>query len=321
MEMWKKIKNGVSRGWHKLRSWPVVFHLLIIVLLTTILIIASQYVLSFGTRHNISRTVPDFRGLSVEHAERFAQPRDLQIVVSDSLYVPEHAGGIILDQIPSKGERVKPGRKIYVTINSFRQQEVSVPYVVGLSLREAKNRLERDKLTIAHLEYVDDEKVLGSKNNILAQFVNGREVTADTQPVVVCGTGITLQVSGYGQSTSVPELVGRPLAEAKSRLWEAGLNVGEVSCDKDMSMLEQNRAVVYQQSHMPKEEQPLGSYISLNITLNDEIVEEGKRALERRREELRLEQMRADSIATALAQDSIANMMATPPAVEDQFLY
>ena len=306
MEFLKRFIGLMAQGWRKLRSWPVLCHFLVLLSLVAFIVVVSHYALLWGTRHDISRTVPDFTGLSVEHAQRFAEPRDLQIVVSDSLYLPEYSGGIILDQLPYKGEKVKPGRKIYVTINSFRQQEVRVPYVVGRSLRDAKNRLEASKLTIAHLEYVEDEVVQGSKNNVLAEFVGGREVDTESF-TTVCGTGVTLQVSGLGQSTTVPELVGRPFAEAKSRLWEAGLNVGDVSCDKSMSMLEQNKAIVYLQSVMPGDVQMLGSYIALGITLDDAVVEAGVQALELRREELRLEQLRADSLAAAArAQDSIA---------------
>ena len=63
---------------------------------------------------------------------------------------------VVLDQLPEKGVEVKPGRTIYVTINSFSQKRVPVPYVAGRSLRQAKNMLEIAGLEIAELVYRPD---------------------------------------------------------------------------------------------------------------------------------------------------------------------
>ena len=125
---------------------------------------------------------------------------------------------------------MKPGRTVYITINSFRQKMVPVPYVAGRSLRQAKNMLEIAGLEIAELIYRPDM----ATNYVLEEYCEGKPVTPTTRMEAEMGSGVTLYVGvedGYG-TTIVPRLVGLPLAQAKGRLWELGLNVGRVDFDR-----------------------------------------------------------------------------------------
>ena len=155
-----------------LKKHTILYHLAMIALLFVGVAVVSFLVMMFGTRHGVSRTVPDFKGLRLADAEYYASRRGLHIVVNDSLFVPAYEGGIVLDQLPKGGVSVKPGRKVYVPINSFCQPQVPVPYVAGRSLRQAKNMLEAAGLTIAELEYVEDI----ATNYVLAEFLDGVEV-------------------------------------------------------------------------------------------------------------------------------------------------
>jgi beta-lactam-binding protein with PASTA domain len=47
---------------------------------------------------------------------------------------------------------VKPGRRVYLTVNSGSEQKVSVPRVKGGSVREAKNRLRAAGLAVGTVE-------------------------------------------------------------------------------------------------------------------------------------------------------------------------
>lgn len=161
---------------------------------------------------------------------------DWEIVVNDSLFVPAYEGGIVLDQLPKGGVEVKAGRKVYVTINSFRQKMVKVPYVAGRSLRQAKNMLELAGLGIERLVYVEDM----ATNYVLEEYCDGVQILPESSMQAEMGSGVTLNVGvegGYG-ITGVPKLIGQPLHRAKSRLWELGLNVGKVSYDGDVDLLD-----------------------------------------------------------------------------------
>ncbi len=312
--------------WSWLKKHTIAYNVVVIALVFLGLAVASFIAMALGTRHSARRTVPDFVGLRMNDAEYFAGRRDLQIIVNDSLHVSAYPGGVVLDQLPKGGVVVKPGRKVYVTINSLRQQMVVVPYVAGRSLRQAKNMLETAGLTIDHLEYVEDI----ATNYVLGEVVDGVEVLEDSLEVrTEMGSGVTLRVGVAPNDTGtiVPQLLGRTLFEAKSRLWESGLNVGEIEFEEGMPALERNRAKVYQQSVFPNEGVAYGERVALHLTLDSALVDSMIVEEERRvEEELRLK-MEADSIAKAEQRllDSIANaekaQKQSAPQTEDNFFF
>ena len=316
----------MKKFWTWLKQYTILYHLVVIVLLLVSIAIVSFLAMAIGTRHSAHRTVPDFVGLRMNDAEYFAGRRNLQIIVNDSLHVSAYPGGVILDQLPKGGVVVKPGRKVYVTINSLRQRMVTVPYVAGRSLRQAKNMLETAGLTIDHLEYAEDM----ATNYVLAEFVDGTEILEDSLAVQAeKGSGVVLRVgvAPNDVATAVPQVLGRTLFEAKSRLWESGLNIGEIEFDAGMPALERNRAKVYKQSVLPSAEVEYGSRVSLRLTLDTALVDSMIVEEERRvAEELRL-QMEADSIAKAEQRllDSIANaqkaQQPSAPQTEDNFFF
>ena len=304
--------------WSWLKRHTILYHLAMIALLFLGLAVAAFVAMAFGTRHSARRTVPDFVGLKLNDAEYFAGRRDLEIIVNDSLHVAAYPGGVVLDQLPKGGVVVKPGRKVYVTINSSRQRMVAVPYVAGRSLRQAKNMLETAGLTIDHLEYAEDI----ATNYVLAEFINGEEVLEESELQAEMGSGIVLRVgvSATDTATAAPQVLGRSLFEAKSRLWESGLNIGEIIFDEGMPALERNRAKVYQQSVLPTEAVAYGARISLHLTLDAVKVDSAIVQQERRIEEALRAKMEADSIAKAEQRllDSIANAEKSQPQQAQQ---
>jgi beta-lactam-binding protein with PASTA domain len=314
----------MKRFWSWLKKHTIAYNVVVIALVFLGLAIASFIAMALGTRHSARRTVPDFVGLNLNDAEFFAGRRNLEIIVNDSLHVSSYPGGVILDQLPKGGVVVKPGRKIYVTINSMRQRMVTVPYVAGRSLRQAKNMLETAGLTIDYLEYVEDI----ATNYVLAEFVNGEEVLEDSELKIEKGSGVVLRVGvAPNDVTAVPQVLGRSLFEAKSRLWESGLNIGEIEFDEGMPVLERNRAKVYRQSMMPSAETAYGSRVSLRLTLDAALVDSMIVAEERRVEAELKAKMEADSIAKAEQRllDSIANaqkaQLQSAPQTEDNFFF
>ena len=314
----------MKKFWTWLKQYTILYHLVVIVLVLLSMAVVSFLAMAIGTRHSARRTVPDFVGLRLNDAEYFAGRRDLQIIINDSLHVSTYPGGVVLDQLPKGGVVVKPGRKIYVTINSSRQRMVAVPYVAGRSLRQAKNMLETAGLTIDYLEYAEDM----ATNYVLAEYVGAEEVLEESDIKAEKGSGVVLRVGvAPNDVAAVPQLIGRTLFEAKSRLWEAGLNVGEIEFDEGMPALERNRAKVYQQSMWSSEGITYGSRVSLHLTLDAEKVDSALAECERRvAEELRLK-MEADSIAKAEQRllDSIANAQKSQPQSgaqsEDNFFF
>lgn len=319
-------RKSTKQSWlTRLKSRPILYNLLLIATTLVALFVVAHLLLAVGTRHGMKRTVPQFKGLLLSDAERVADREGLELVVNDSLYVAAFPGGVVLEQLPAGGVDVKSGRKIYVTINSFSQKRVAMPYVAGRSLRQAKNMLEVAGFGIDELVYVDDI----ATNYVLSQHFEGEEITPETELLVEKGRGVVLTVGVKGGSgvTAVPKLIGRQLFDAQSRLWEVGLNVGEVSYDEGITMLNRGDARVYEQSVLQTSEVALGSRISIRLTLDAVKISEGEIESERRLREALEARMLADSLA-AVEADSLRLIMEAKEAVvvpqqseEDNFFF
>ena len=285
----------------RLRQHPLLWNLLLIAAIILAMAVVAHLVMQFGTRHGARRTVPDLSGVALDEARRIARANDLVLQVNDSLFVPAYAGGVVLDQLPEGGVEVKPGRTVYLTINAFRQKTVPVPYVAGRSLRQAKNMLEIAGLEIAELVYRPDL----ATNYVLEEYYDGRPVSPTSRLEAEIGSGVTLHVGVQaGDSiTVVPQVVGLPLQQAKGRLWELGLNVGKVSYDGDVDLLDRNNARVYYQSLDQGTDAPLGSEVTLRLTTDAEKIEscsaESDRAAQARIDARLAEEARADSLRRA----------------------
>ena len=67
------------------------------------------------TNHGQKLELPDYRNMSVEEARIDAQKKSFELIVNDSLFRVGTPGGIILNQNPEAGSKVKENRKVYFT--------------------------------------------------------------------------------------------------------------------------------------------------------------------------------------------------------------
>ena len=315
-------KKTNKKSWlAQLKSRPILWNLTLIAVVLISLLVLSYVALAVGTRHGMRRTVPDFTGLGLKDAQYYAEKRGLKLIINDSLYVPAYPGGMVLEQLPKGGVDVKEGRKIYITINSFAQKKLPMPYVAGRSLRQAKNMLEGAGFGIERLEYVEDI----ATNYVLAQYLGGIEITEQSDIKIEKGTGVVLKVgvSPDQNMTTVPRLLGRKLFDAKGKLWEQGLNVGEVTYDEGITLLNEDDARVCRQSTLQSSQLPLGSKVSIHLTLDKEVVAAATAEAERALAEALKQREKADSLARAEA-DSLRMLNAVAPqeqATEDEFFF
>lgn len=310
----------LKKYWVKVGEHPFLKHLFIIVCVLLVLGVATHLLLLLlGTRHSAHRTVPDLTGIPLEEALGEARRQGLEIIVNDSLYVPAYDGGVVLDQLPEKGVGVKPGRTVYVTINSYRQKMVTVPYVAGRSLRQAKNMLEVAGLGIEQIVYRPDL----ATNYVLEEYADGKRISEKSRVQLEAGSGVTLYVGESGSvSTLVPKTVGLHLQQAKSRLWELGLNIGKISFDEGINLLNQREARVYLQTPSAGSRARLGAKVDLKLTLDAAKVTAQSAAADKEMikaaEELRrLDAETADSLARVRL-DSLANRpVEAEPVIDD----
>ncbi len=268
----------------KINKNAIIRNLILAVCLFIIFVFTLSFLLNVFTRHNEYIKVPIFEGLSFNKASALATSKSLVLEINDSVHVKGIAGGTILDQYPKSDREVKAGRRIFLTVNSYNKTMVKVPYITGYSLRQAKNNLEIAGLGIAELIYKEDL----ATNNILEQQYNGTVITKGSDHMVELGAEITLIV-GKSQSDSIciiPDVLGLTLSEAKSRLWEVGLNVGGTEFDSDVDLGFLNTAKVFTQHPIAGIKKRLGGVISLELTLDTDKVNSGIKSATRELNEI-----------------------------------
>ena len=293
----------------RLRRRPIIANILLIGLFCLVLVVVLFFSLMSGTRHNKTIAVPNFVGMTIDEARVDAERCDLNIVVRDSIFDVDLPGGTIVDQLPGTSEvrdvTVKPGRKIYVTVNAFSRRQVDVPYVAKQTLRQALNQLERSGLTVDKLIYEPD---MTSTDYVERQVVGGKEITSSSNRKVSVGTGVTLHVTYHrdNQTTYAPRIVGMSLAKAKASLWDHGFNVGKVVYDESVNdVIERRQARVYKQSVAIGSSHNRGTKVDIYLSANDNLVDslrlvadkEAERAETERRKRQQSQQREADSLA------------------------
>ena len=104
--------------------------------------------------------------MTVEEAQVQAELHDMVINVTDSVYVKRMKRGAVYRQNPAPGSKVKSGRRIALTINAVNAKKITMPNLVGFSMRQAKAELLSRGLVLGRLIYVKDM----ATNNVLRQL-------------------------------------------------------------------------------------------------------------------------------------------------------
>ncbi|MEI6123261.1 MAG: PASTA domain-containing protein [Bacteroidota bacterium] len=178
--------------------------------------------LNVYTRHNTSIVVPDFKGISLDKIEDFASDNGLDYMIIDSIYDYSLAKGTVALQDPLPGTKVKKNRKIYLTVVALNPEQVSMPNLNDLTLRQASAMLETYGLKIGNLTYIPDI----AHNAVLHQKYKGAEIKEGV--LIEKGSEIDL-VLGKGEeneTSHVPDLIGKKQGQALELLQEASLNMG-----------------------------------------------------------------------------------------------
>lgn len=159
---------------NKLLSPYVRWNLIAMVLFVVILFAGLWVWMDRYTMHGESVEVPEVKGMMINDAEYALDDVELVAVVVDSAYVRTQPAGIVLEQRPAPGSRVKSGREIYLTINQKQTPMNTIPDIAGnCSRREAEARLRALGFKIGPIELVP-----GDPDWVIALKVNGREVYA-----------------------------------------------------------------------------------------------------------------------------------------------
>ena len=232
------------------------------------LAIVANVLLGIFTHHGKVLEVPDMVGMSVRQAGHVADSAGVRVEVVDSIYVRGMAKGAVYKQSPAAGASVKRGRRILLTINAVVPKKVTMPNLVGYSMRQAKAELSSRGLNLGKIIYVSDI----ATNNVLKQQLRGRDIQAGRS--VESGSNIVLVV-GLNDSdnrTYVPKVIGMKYIRAVDVVHENSLNISRLVFDESVrNYNDSTNAVVYRQSPGASQAPtPMGSDVTLYLTVNPE---------------------------------------------------
>ena len=228
----------------KIFKWPV-----LIAIPVAVFLLAAWWSLISLLSTDV-QTAPDLRGRTPQEARFLLSSRGLRMVTDDlSSFSQEVGRGLVLEQDPAAGARLKRGRSVRVILSAgFRR--VLVPNLLGKSLREA-------------------ELVAGQRGFRLRQRYSvfssgvpeGHVIAQDPQPTSCFVTEFIEVLASRGprpRRVVMPELVGRPLLPVLEALRRQGLRVQalprgsrEDVSTRDRSVL--RSYVIYRQSPQPGE--------------------------------------------------------------------
>ena len=138
------------------------FFWLNIIGMVVVIIVIVQVVLwrlDAYTHHGEAYEVPDVTNKTLEQAQLLLRQQQLTCVVVDSSYVKGVPSGIILEQTPASGMRVKEGRVVYLTINTDKVPEIKIPDLIeNSSMRQAAAKLKAMGFRLTAPEFVGGEQ-------------------------------------------------------------------------------------------------------------------------------------------------------------------
>lgn len=168
------------------------------------------------TRYDTQVRVPPVLNRTFEEAQQTLQSVGLRAERMESRFNPMMARDVVTEQSPKPNAMVKPGRRIYLKVNTGETPKVTVPRVEGMSRREAENLIYAARLEIEDI--LADSIPSPYRNTVTRQDPKAGETVEEKTP-------ITLWIStGLGDRyTDVPDVTGMRIAEARAVLLRKNL--------------------------------------------------------------------------------------------------
>ena len=229
-------------------------------------VLVDAVIMPSYTRHGVAVRVPDVEDRSFEEAKKLVTDRNLKVRRRVGRYNPDVEQEAVVDQNPPPNSDVKPGRRVYLTVNAGELPRVDVPNLNGISVREAKSRVSSLGLEVGTVE--PDSVPSPYPNTITRQ---------EPEPEDSLKEGATVDLwysTGLGaDAVQVPSVLGRTVEEAQRLLLQRELRsvvvdprTSESTQDESPVDTSETRRFVQRQGHPPNTEVQAGTEIRLFTT-------------------------------------------------------
>ena len=164
--------------------------------------------------------LPNVVGMSIEDAQTALGKAGFKVTIGEERYNADAPKGVVLSQSPPAGSREMEGSKVLLAV-SRGQRTSDVPTLIGMSRESAMLAIENAGFTVGEVTQRQTDEPPG-------EVLESRPRAGER--VAVPAT-IDLVVSAGPSTVSLPNLVGRPYAEARRMIEQLGLRVGSVTID------------------------------------------------------------------------------------------
>lgn len=142
-----KVRTQTKHGLAYLRSlftngyfWMGLGALFAVLLVLYVLV--NALIMPTYTRHDATVRVPAVTEQPYEEAQRVLTNLGLEVEQIAQRFNPEIPRDVVVEQSPVQDALVKPGRRVYLTVNTGEIPKVKMPRVEELSVREAEAQIK-----------------------------------------------------------------------------------------------------------------------------------------------------------------------------------
>ena len=220
------------------------------------------------TRHDETVRIPNLVGLNIEEAPEILDPLGLGVVI-DSVFIKGEEPGTIWSQYPectdSSGIEAKEGRKLRLTIIRYTKPGKTID-PKRLKFRSKRVVMEY----LISLGYDPKAKFVPSPDDYVLEIVwKGKPLTEPTS--IPVGEQIVVEIGkGVAQRTSVPDLLGKTISDAKRSLGNSTLRLELRECTGCLTAEDSASAKVIRQDPMGGPESMAAAGSELFIWLSTE---------------------------------------------------
>jgi beta-lactam-binding protein with PASTA domain len=198
--------------------------------ITVCLMLVFLFLLNRITNHGEYLVVPEVKGKNYMTVQSELESQGFEVVIQDSIYVDSIPPNVIIKQFPEAESTVKVNRVVYLTVNCTVPPTITMPNLIGMSLRNALMELRSLGLKLGDTSFIPDL----AKNAVKDQKINGLQINPGT-PI------------------PVPDLFGLTYPEAKIVLELNGIGPGVVLLDE--GLIDTSLGYIYWQNPNPIDDQ------------------------------------------------------------------
>lgn len=223
----------------------------------TLLFLAISILMFQGIPAQEAIETPELENLKIEEAWRIIHEKGLSVTVTpeaNTRYQP----GTVFEQDPPAGSKLPPGASVKLKV-ATGLGEVVVPGVLNQSREQAQATLQNSRLSVLAIVKITTAHENGT--------VFEQEPSAGRR--VAVGTPVRLSIASVPRMVEVPDLLGRPLGEARALLYQLDLSMGA-----SPELVEDHPpGAVFDQNPPPGTSVPITTPVYLKVAIAADLVE------------------------------------------------